>query len=127
MTSTYTTSGTLTNPVNDLDSARAYLAEDDMTQYAPAGLPIHDVRWDLLDEGSWKVTVVTDRELTEAESAEISEWISGQNSDGLGEGFEQQPFAEHCEYDRWGNMDEDSYVMSSFDWETNDCTLVFVK
>ena len=29
--------------------------------------------------------------LTDAETVALKEWISGQNSDGLGEGFEQHP------------------------------------
>ena len=37
---------------------------------------------------------VDGRELTEQELEKLSDWISGQNSDGLGEGFEQQDFAE---------------------------------
>ena len=127
MTNTYRTTGTLTNPVNDLAAARAYLVEHDMTEYIDDFLKdaIHDVRWDLTDESSWTVTVVTNRPLTAEESASFSSWISGQNSDGLGEGFEQQPFAEETAYE--DVEDEEFYRMSSFDWETNDCALTLVK
>ena len=130
MTNTYTASGVLTNPVNNLHAARIYLRSEDiggMTQFAqgddrcPADA-IHDVSWDLLDEGSWKVTVITNRLLTDEESASVSDWISGQNSDGLGEGFEQQPFAE----EETGEDYED-ITMSSFDWMTNKCELTLVK
>ena len=37
-----------------------------------------------------KVTVTLAEELTEKETEEVKEYICGQNSDGLGEGFEQQ-------------------------------------
>lgn len=122
MTSTYTTAGSLTNPVNDLAAARAYLVQEDMSQYAPDGLPIHSICWDLTNDSSWKVTVVTERELTADESATLSDWILGQNSDGLGEGFEQQPFAEEDDED-----DEYCVIMSSFDWQANECLLTLVK
>jgi hypothetical protein len=65
---------------------------------------------------------VTHRPLTDEESKQISEWISGQNSDGLGEGFEQQSFAEIE-----GDDENDDWAMASFDWQTNPCTLVVVK
>lgn len=136
MTSTYRTGGTLTNPVNDLTAAQAYLSDDDMTAYVKyASHPalqevVHHIEWRLLTESTWQVTVVTDRLLTDEESTALSGWISGQNSDGLGEGFEQQHFAEHG-YDEDYEMsrfehDED-YEMSSFDWETNKCLLVLIK
>lgn len=129
MTNIYSTSGTLTNSVQDLADAQAYLSQDDMTQYIDASLVgvVVDINWSLTDDFSWKVTVVTVRELTDVESASLSEWISGQNSDGLGEGFEQQPFAECYERDSYGDIDEDSYSMASFDWQTNDCKLTLVK
>ena len=120
----YTTSGTLTNPVNDLGLAQQYLSESDMTQYIDDRLTgvVLDIRWELTSVASWKVTVVAQRELTDDEEAAISSWISGQNSDGLGEGFEQQAFAEEDDED-----DEYSVVMSSFDWQTNGCKLTLVK
>lgn len=37
-----------------------------------------------------RVDVILSAPLTEAEIEIVKEWISGQNSDGLGEGFEQQ-------------------------------------
>ena len=135
MTCTYTTTGKLTNPVTDLAAARTYLDEPmvDYIRYCDEALVpvVHDIRWDLLDEESWIVRLVTTRPLTDPESEKLSEWISGQNSDGLGEGFEQQPFAEH--YDegddgRWGYVEgDDEITMSSFDWQDNPCTLTLVR
>jgi hypothetical protein len=129
---TYRTSGSLTEPVNSVGAAREYLRRDDMTQFVRhasfKGLEqvVHHIEWDLLDEASWQVTVVTQRKLTAEESAGLSEWISGQNSDGLGEGFEQQDFAEHSSYSYDEGEDED-FSMSSFDWQTNECPLELVK
>ena len=125
---TYITEGTLTHPVSDYTAARDYLRSDDMTKYVDKDLAeiVHDISWDLTDDDSWKVVIITVRELTAEESKALSAWICGQNSDGLGEGFEQQPFAEHsldCDYDD----DDDRFTMSSFDWETNRCELTLVK
>jgi len=127
MIHTYTTQGRLMNLVNDIGAARTYLLEhgQDMAQhiYPEQAKPgVHSVTWDLLNDQSWKVTVIVEGELSAEQSALLSEWISGQNSDGLGEGFEQQPFAEEDDED-----DEYSVVMSSFDWQTNDCELTLVK
>jgi hypothetical protein len=125
MTTTYQTNGQLTEPVTDLSLAREFLREHGagIAQYIypDAAKPgVHSVTWDLLDEGRWQVTLVADRDLPAEQLALLSEWISGQNSDGLGEGFEQQAFAEH-------GYDDDDFTMSSFDWETNDCALVEVR
>lgn len=134
MTTKYRTGGELTNPVSDINAANAYLKEDDMTQYVgiwgdTVALKdiVFDIEWGLTSESTWVVEVITTRPLTDTESAALSNWISGQNSDGLGEGFEQQSFAEHFETDRYGDIDEDTYRMSSFDWETNPCTLEKIK
>jgi hypothetical protein len=125
MTTTYQATGRLDHPVSDLSAARAYLDEpmEEYMKYCSEDLVpvVHTIRWDLATEQDWKVTLVTNRELTAEESKQVSSWISGQNSDGLGEGFEQQPFAEH------GDDEDDEWVMSSFDWQTNPCTLVVVK
>lgn len=85
----------LESPVNDFDAAQAYLSDDDMTQYLPDELkePISSVEWQLDDDETGRVVVKTNRELTEDEAQSLKDWIDGQNSDGLGEGFEQQEFA----------------------------------
>jgi hypothetical protein len=126
MTNTYRTHGSLTGDVNDFETARDYLRESDMTQYVKhasfKGLEdiVHNIQWNLLGVDTWEVIVITNRELTAEESTGVSEWISGQNSDGLGEGFEQQEFAEHEDFDG-------EYSMSSFDWHTNKAILTLVK
>jgi len=99
----YYTKFNLESPVNDFEAAQSYLTEDDMTQYLldDDRIPqsgrdkVKSVTWDLKDNDSGTIWVITTAELTEEESAAISDWISGQNSDGLGEGFEQQSFAEN--------------------------------
>ena len=123
MTVTYRAEGRLTNPVTDLQAARAYLDEpmetflcwDDQVDLRAA---VHTIRWDLISVSTWQVMVVTNQALDADQLTRLSEWISGQNSDGLGEGFEQQPFAEHE-----GEDDDDDWEMSSFDWGDNPCTL----
>ena len=83
-------------PVNDFEAANQYLTEDDMTQYLPENLKekINKVEWQLDDESSGEIIVMANKELSEEEEIQLKEWIDGQNSDGLGEGFEQQEFAE---------------------------------
>lgn len=137
MANIYVATGSLTNPVNDLAAAQAYLVQMDMTQFVDNRVAsiVLDVCWALTTDEAWKVTVTTHRLLTEDESAALSSWISGQNSDGLGEGFEQQPFAETDEEEEYcyedDNDDEPCYdsdfAMSSFDWKTNNCELTLVK
>lgn len=91
----YETGFHLEAPVNDFEAAQAYLSDDDMTQYIPDELKdvVKDVKWELDDEESGHISFKTTRELTAEESKKMSDWIDGQNSDGLGEGFEQQDFA----------------------------------
>ncbi len=125
MTVTYRATGSLEVPVSDLTAARKYLDEPMETYLDPPLVSVvHTIRWDLKNEMEWFVDVVTNRRLTDEESTALSEWISGQNSDGLGEGFEQQPFAEH--FDEDSDHEEDD-TMSSFDWQTNKCTLTLIR
>lgn len=128
----YVTEFHLTNPVNDWDAAREYLQADDMTQYLINDIDywkltrlqpsdIVNIEWDLQDEQYGLIYLDTAIDLTDDELAKISNWVRGQNSDGLGEGFEQQPFAE-VRYE--GDNYDDDYSdydtdMASFDWETN--------
>ena len=113
----YRTNFRLLEKVNDLSAARAYLTEYDMTEYLPDNLKgiVIKVRWELTLADEGYVEAITIRDLTPEESADLSDWVSGQNSDGLGEGFEQQEFAEaYDDPDDWA-----SYSMASFDWKTN--------
>ena len=97
---TYRTNFHLNVPVNDYEKAKAYLEEDDMVQYFKDRAndelrnKVISIDWVLEDDESGYIQVVTNSVLTDEEQKEISDWIAGQNSDGLGEGFEQQPFAE---------------------------------
>lgn len=130
----YTTRFHLDAPVTDIEDAQAYLSEDDMTQYvdvkADDGSELSDViesvEWELTSEESGDIDVTATRELSQSELDRMSEWIGGQNSDGLGESFEQQPFAnyeEESDYDDYDDYDDGAYVMASFDWRTNDYKL----
>ena len=125
----YTTNFNLTDEIyaEFFEDAVSYLIEDDMAQYVPENLKakIVSVEWVLeeLDEGV--IVIWTKELLSEEEEDELSEWIAGQCSDGLGEGFEQQPFAEiggydyYNEYDYYDEYDEyedyyDEFYMVSF-------------
>ena len=130
----YQTDFSLVRPVNDFDKAYDYLKDDDMAHYLKSSIDyekdkcedfglysddILSVEWELEDADSGVINVVTRNELSPQASEYISDWIHGQCSDGLGEGFEQQPFAEFYDEDEWGDPDPDTYEMASFDWETN--------
>lgn len=119
----YQTDFRLEAPVTDIGEANEYLTSDDMTKYLLNDFPklrgvVVNVSWYLYNDEGGYVEVEATRELTEKERDDISDWIRGQNSDGLGEGFEQQSFAcypEDCEDEEGGY----EYVMASFDWRTN--------
>lgn len=135
---TYRTYFKLTACVNDLSAAQDYLTEDDMTQYLKDDNRIsEDVRnavekieWHLKDEDSGNIELTTNRALSATELKPISEWVSGQNSDGLGEGFEQQSFAcyedeglDGYDGDDWDN----ECIMASFDWQSNEYIFEFIS
>ena len=133
----YKTYFKLRNEVNNLRAAQEYLSEDDMTAYLVGddriAREVRDavvsIRWILTDEQSGAIVLITKTELSAEQLLTISDWVSGQNSDGLGEGFEQQDFAcytvesESVYYTDDDDEDEDypddEYVTASFDWTTN--------
>lgn len=111
----YITDFTLSFPVNDIDAADEYLQDDVMLDYFDEG-PLKDklisIEWYMKNDYQGYITVASTEELTREELDEISEFISGQNSDGLGEGFSQQDFAE---VDIYGEPQQ-----ATFDWEANE-------
>ena len=111
----YITDFALSFPVNDVDAADEYLQDDEMLYYFDKG-PLKDklisIEWYIKTDSQGNVIVTSKEELTRDELDEISRFISGQNSDGLGEGFSQQDFAE---VDIYGEPQQ-----STFDWETNE-------
>ena len=139
----YKTKFNLTNPVNDFDAAQEYLSDDDMSEYLKDDISGYDkakcealglhasdiisIDWVLTSDQDGEIILTTNKELSPQELAHISSWVSGQNSDGLGEGFEQQAFAEIYDEDEYGDPDPDSYDMASFDWQTNDYLFKLVK
>lgn len=134
----YRTYFTLVACVNDLSAAQEYLTEDDMTVYLKEDNRIpEDVRnavekieWHLTDECSGNIELQTNRALSADELKPISEWVGGQNSDGLGEGFEQQEFANYEDEGLEGYDESDwdnEWIMASFDWKTNEYIFEFVR
>ena len=125
----YRTYFKLTACVNDLNAAQEYLKAEDMTIYLKEDSRLKSVsqfvekiEWILKDESSGYIDLTTNKELTAEQLAIISDWVSGQNSDGLGEGFEQQNFA--CYEDEGligyeGSKWDNETIIASFDWETN--------
>lgn len=104
----YATPFKLDKEVSDYWAAYDYLTEDNMLDYFTEGElkdKIRDIEWSLETPDSGCVFVATKYHLPEEDLDKISKFISGQNSDGLGEGFEQREFG------------------ASFDWETNDYKL----
>lgn len=103
--------------------ANEYLQSDPMAQYLEGSLAekVESIEWRLEENGlDYVVTAFALRALTKAELKELADWTSGQNSDGLGEGFEQQDWAwVGGTYNSYGDEVESGH-MASFDWETND-------
>lgn len=147
----YRTTGHLIDAIQreNVGIAQEYLTEDDMAQYldAPLNELVPVLVWNLHADGyNYHIDAYAVRELTVAEQKLLSENCSGQNSDGLGEGFEQQDFAwsdeatededcsscdagASCEEDGspCGDCQGDGVIygeegghMCSFDWETNE-------
>lgn len=137
----YQTTFYLLADVLDLDEAQAYLEEDNMLYYfdnEEIKRKLKSITWHLTDCGSGYIEVIANEELSENELEEISEYIKGQNSDGIGESFEQQWFANYDanKYDDYGNeisvwdLDDDyeeDWVMASFDWNSNYYVLELVE
>ena len=143
----YKTSGTLTGYIeqDNVARAQAYLRPEwDMAKiiddHAELSGALEHITWDLDHDGHhWSVTAFTTRPLADDELKRLSDAVSGQNSDGLGEGFEQQDWAwesgddcGECDACRnaWGDSCYDAEQdgrMISFDWETNPCTFERVK
>lgn len=99
----YRTSGNLTGTITDENfiAASRYLHFDydgkplNMHRYLDPPLEgvVQHLEWMLTSGSTYTITAVTSRDLTEDELKQLSSECSGQNSDGLGEGFEQQDFA----------------------------------
>lgn len=153
----YRTTGHLVDSISreHVAEAQKYLQADEMAKYLDP--PLEDVvtrlTWYLDSNGyDYYVEAICNRELTTEELKQLGSEVSGQNSDGLGEGFEQQEFAwsedpvedEDCsacdgtgtddagmqcgECDGQGVIDgEEGGHMCSFDWETNDSVFVRVN
>ena len=124
----------LTNPVTDVDEAQKYLDDDHKGMLrifnsdinSEGDNPIIDWRWYLNYDNSGYFLYQTSRELTEREIKNLGEATLGQASDGLGEGFCQQPFAFYTVERNNGWYSDDDYeneyddvIMSEFDWEEN--------
>ena len=87
----------LTGNVNDFDLAKEYLLEDTMLNYYSgiAKKYIRAIDWVLQTPHSGKIFIRGQLSYMSDRLAEqLLSFINEQNSDGLGEGFEQQEFAE---------------------------------
>lgn len=103
--------------------ADAYLQSDDMKQYVdePLRQKLISVEWNLAGTDEGTIDVEANQELTDDELAELSDWIKGQCSDGLGEGFESCEFAQLYDYNPWGG--EEWVGAVNFDWRRNNYKL----
>ena len=87
----------LTGNVNDFDLAKEYLLEDTMLNYYSgiAKKYMRSIDWVLQTPHSGKVFIRGQLSyMSERLAEQLLSFINEQNSDGLGEGFEQQEFAE---------------------------------
>lgn len=76
--------------------ARKYLDEDNIANYLPDELleKVILIQYDLITNNKGFINIISNALLTQEELIELKNELDGQNSDGLGEGFEQQEFAE---------------------------------
>ena len=74
--------------------AKSYLEDDDMEQYYNDHQheDITKIVWKLEDKQRGTIYIYTTARLGRDGLNSLKNWIDGQNSDGLGEGFEQQDF-----------------------------------
>jgi hypothetical protein len=81
---------------DQFDEAREYLLDDNMTYYLDDHLKrkIKKIEWDLKELDWGFINIETKEDLTTKDLEDLATFIEGQNSDGLGEGFNQQYFAE---------------------------------
>lgn len=149
-TYTYSTPFEFTNPLPDdkaFHDARRYLDSSNvptkdcpsMSYFLRESVPEAErlglnVAWRLGSPEGGSIEVESPEELDAETLSKISMWISGQNSDGLGEGFEQQDFAiiddgddrswdDDEDYDPYDPWSDDGTECVSFDWQDNDYML----
>lgn len=112
MTVHLVTEFTLSHPVSNIEAANRYLASEDMTRYLGPTFPsVLNISWRLKTAEAGTVSVIATEDITHDELEGLREWISDQNSDGLGESFAEQAFAVH------------GHTCSEFNWESDDYVL----
>ena len=108
----------------EYEKAQDFLFEENLANYYD-GLgkdKINSIDWVLMQntEGSGFIVVDTYEPLTQDELDAVSEYISGQNSDGIGESFEQRfSYYIYDDSDDDWEYSGDSGDMCSFDWMYN--------
>ncbi len=135
----------LSEPLRDESfyEAQDYLHDEDVTKYfvceyrSPEQQALKDilahVEWDLDNLSEGHVDIITSSPLSDKQIAMIYDEICGQNSDGLGEGFEQQDFAcwteteerdiewiDEPEYDDDGSLIREGYYEDRYTGEQHD-------
>lgn len=78
----------------EFNEARDYLAEDNMADYLDEELKeyIEKINFLLQTNEYGIIEVISKVKLNDEEQAELNDWLIGQCSDGIGEGFAQQYF-----------------------------------
>ncbi len=122
----------LSEPLRDESfyEAQDYLHDFDMTQYfvceyrSPEQQALKDVlahvEWDLDNLSEGHVDIITSSPLSDKQIAMIYDEICGQNSDGLGEGFEQQDFACWTETEESGEGYYEEIREGYYEWIDDD-------
>lgn len=146
----YETHFSLEYPVNDFDAAKDWLTktstelrdilafhiqcDKDENHIDNFGPNVQSISYQLEDTDSGKIQITTDIPLKQNQLVYLSNWLTGQNADGIGESFEQRPFALWHD-NGYGDYEEGDYeeycdeepIMASFDWESNSYPLALVS
>ena len=130
----YMTKFYLYEPVKDEYKAGKFLDDPELTDILKDNIDSGLVKTDcpsdaiafvffqLTDPDGGLIYLGTTEALDKESLDAISDWVRGQASDGIGESFEQQDFAEYIDYsmeDEWGDIPDEAYSMASFDWDKN--------
>lgn len=134
----YQTKFSLTNCVNNIDLAKKYFSQKDMTAVLnnDINLPqnikdiVEKIEWVLEDNSSGYIELTTNIKLSDIYLKYLNHWVHKQCKDGLGEDFRQQDFSYYDDIGLIGYEGSDwdnSLVIAEFNWENDDYSFIEIN